>query len=233
MLIKPVTPIELQVATPLLYVNPDFYAAGNVATLNDSSGRRVAFSGTGSAQPVNTANRANGHNAIVFDGSNDTLQGSSSASLFNVGDMTLFIVARKTSDNGSNSRLFNVSNNADRIRFNYYTASNDVTFISSSDGSGGVNKTLSDVSAWHIICGSRTGNTVSLKVNNGTASTATNSATPIADAAQFAIGDVSWFSANYFPGDLALLVLYGEYLSTTKQTALHAEFSRRYGIAIS
>ena len=85
---------------------------------------------------------------------------------------------------------------------------------------------------YNIVCGYRTGATLGIIVNNGSATTNSNGAN-ITDLAKAEIGATADGNSQKWNGDISALVFYNRLLSSTEITNIMRYFARYYGIEIA
>lgn len=205
---------------------------GAVASWPDISGNgRHATQGTGTKQPINTANQQNGKPALYFD-NGDTLVLPSSFHALAAGAYTIFAVADRTSESGATDVIFSMSEaGSTRAFLRFESVSGQVNFASNTAGSGSIIRTGLVNTAFQILRATRNGTSQILQSNNGGISSNTNGADETGiDAAH--IGSMA-DSANYLDGYIAELIVFSYSLSAQEIIDVNTYLSAKWGIAIS
>lgn len=208
-------------------------SAGGVASWTDFSGNGYnAVQATGANQPVCTASIINGKNALFFDGINDNLAlPAGLLTALSSSNVTMFTVAQTTASgtpqqrfvgitDGSNARLHTeLTGTAATAGYNCSGAAANAISI------GGVTTTN-----FNIYTGFRSGTTLSIQINNGTAQTNTNGAN-----IAWTVGNIGSAADNtvYFKGYIPEILIFNRALTAAEIIQINQYLSRKWGITIS
>lgn len=211
-------------------------AAAVSSWANSAAGGAAAVQATGANQPTLQTGEINGRPIVRFDGTNDHLVSTASASL---AATTLVAVVKPvdvvnthtvrgagdgTSGSGSGALQYRISGGRQSL---VRQATAEVGTTS--------NTTLSTTS-FSIITATFTNATSYAFYLNGTADGGGSHAETLAPGAGTTIGfnrDTGDTGGEYLGGDLAELIIYSSVLSTENRSRVHSYLSDKYGITVS
>ncbi len=198
----------------------------------DLFGKGNALQVTSGSQPLFQTD-AGGAPVVRFDGVDDGMVTNVSYPLPD-SNITVFAVANSSVDG---KRLMSYSNAANSGR-GYLTitgSNNNYGFnIGTSAGGAAAVKTGTGANtAFKIITSYRSGNTLSNQINNGTATTATNTNVPVTDLGKIWIGYGDGGGYAFLAGDIKEIIIYDHILSADEIAFINKYLSREHGIAIS
>lgn len=217
----------------VLSLTGDSLSAGSVTTWTDASGNGYdCTQGTVASRPTAVAG-PNGKMVVTFDGVDDFLTGSSIV----VGndDFTVLVVGYAVAGTASYARVIAMASNADDrdyadangFLFGVTTAPLLRVYRSLADR-GGVSITLSD---WGVWSSDWSGSQNLVRIDNGTAGTASNSGTLNANkyrlGAAFNMGSLS---GTYLNGSIGAVRVFNRQITDTERADWVAWARSKYGI---
>lgn len=212
-----------------------------LATWVDKSGFQYnATQATGAAQPIFTTNIINGKPVIRFNGSSQYIKVANTAlaQSLSAGEFTAFVVMRASSAT-SFPTVFTTDPgpSSPRITFGVPFSATSFAFFDSCDVStsriqgawGGTINTPYIFSARASVNGS----TQAILRNTTSIATGTTPSTgSFGTSYKFTLGafDTENSAINFFPGDIAELIIYNSYLDSTQYALVYSYISNKWGI---
>lgn len=198
----------------------------------DLSGRgnHTAVQGTGTSRPAFAANQQNGLAMATFDGGDQLLFPQAVLDVA-AGNNTIFAVANRTSEDGSNDGIFSVGTGTTNYLMIFYPGTaGQVQYRSRVFGAGGVISTGNTNTNVNIITGRREGTTQAVSVNGGAEVTDANGGdAPTKDAGQ--LGNT--LNGLFLTGRLGELFFYNRSLASAEMIAVRAYLSTKWGVTLS
>lgn len=227
-------PVEPSVSGLVLSLTGDSLSAGSVTTWNDASGNGYnCTQGTAASRPTATTG-PNGRMVVQFDGVDDFLTGSSWA----VGSsaFSVVVVGYATGGTAGGARFMGAANNADDR--DYWNADGFVFSVVSPSTlliyrNNATRATTSmTLSQWGVFTSDWSGSQNLLRINDGTAATASDSSGTLATqkyrvGAAFNLGNPS---GTYLPGSIAAIRVYNRQITDSERASLVSYFRSYYGI---
>lgn len=228
------TPVEPTISGLVLSLTGDSLSAGSVTTWNDASGNGYnCTQGTAASRPTATTG-PNGRMVVQFDGVDDFLTGSSWA----VGSsaFSVVVVGYATGGTAGGARFMGAANNADdrdywnADGFVFSVVSPSTLFIYRNNATRAT--TSMTLSQWGVFTSDWSGSQNLLRINNGTAATASDSSGTLNTqkyrvGAAFNLGNPS---GTYLPGSIAAIRVYNRQITDSERASLVSYFRSYYGI---
>lgn len=199
--------------------------------IDKSGSANTGTEATNSKRPTCIANQQGGQSAMSFNLKSMVLP--SSAYTLSNGPNTIFVVSKRTIEDGSLGIIIDFSiANVTKLGLFYGASAGQVAFKNVSGGNAGCTKSGNTNTNYQIIKASFNGTTgCSVGVNNGSPATSTDGAV-ISGIDVACIGTIG---ENQFPmvGFIGEIIAYNRILSAAESLLMHQYLSTKWNIAIS
>lgn len=206
-------------------------STGAVASWTDKSGNgNNATQGTGSAQPTCTANQLSGLNTLLFDGGDSLTLPSGLYSLAN-GDNTCFVVSKRNTETGSAEYDWSLTEGGSVRHYSRFsaTAGNNL-YLNATVTTGGVSISGGTNTSYQIKSMFKSSTTLSIQINNATATTNTNGANENGiDGGS--IGALA--GSGFLTGGIGEIIMYNRALTAAEIVSINRYLSGKWGITIA
>jgi hypothetical protein len=194
------------------------------------NGNHTDVQGTATMRPTFDATGINGVGIANFDGGDQLTLPSSLYSIPN-GSSTLFVVANRTSEDGTNDGIFCLGTGiVNKLLMLYPVTSGSIQYRSSSAGSGGVFSTGNTNTDPNIIMGRRSGTTQAIAVNGGAETSDSNAS----DDNTIDAGLIGRTVNNLLlTGRIAEIILFNTSLTADQINIIEAWLGTQYNITIA
>jgi hypothetical protein len=251
----PATALPVSGVSPVLWMYADDLAGSDgdaVVTWTSKEGSAFAFAGAATKQPLlkKAANGINGHNTVLFDGSNDILVYTAANAVSTATQGTVFVVYRMTAVDKSANALVSSMDEGTAAATGFFIEGLFQTtgkFVRSWHrvASGTVDDVRCDTvlsATTPYLATFRSSGTAYSAWVNGTAqtltvATGTNSGDWWGDAPNrdsFTLGGIKYNAeANQLKGDIAEIAMYDIGLETADIDTVESYLATRYGITLA
>ncbi len=200
----------------------------NIETWANSIGGSYSWTqSTNASKPAKTAAAINGVQGIVFDGTDDFMNGSATlANAIADGDFTMFF-AYKLNGSLSNTQSLIVSNDQSSLLVYLRGDLGDV-IAKAGTGNGAVRSGALDTNT-HVLMARRSGSTLRLFMDGGPTTTAIDLAsTTVSNITSLVLGQVNAFFGR-LNGTLGAIAIYNSSLLNSKANAIGAQLATKFG----
>lgn len=207
-------------------------SGGKASRWNDLSGNvNDVTQGTGAKQPTTGVTTENGKNVLDFDGGDSFVVPSALHAITNSAN-TIFVVSQTSSNNTTQRMINGTQAGSTRYLLGFENVVGRVSFLSNNASSGSLLNNTATKTNFSLYTAFRSGTTMSLSVNGGTATTNT-SANDEADIDTMAIGAQASGASNQLTGSIAEIIIYDRALSAAEIALVENYLSNEWGVTLS